>query len=170
MDENETKLPLSQGGSSEPASQVWQPFEGFRREIDRLFEDFGRSFWQPSRRSSTGPAVDVVESENAYELKAEMPGMDEKNIEVKVANGNLTIKGEKQEEKEEKKKDYYLQERKFGSFERSFSIPEGVDTDKIEAAFKNGVLNVTLPKKLEAQKPAKNIEVKGARSVLSERC
>ena len=88
--------------------------------------------------------------------------MDEKNIEVKVANGNLTIKGEKQEEKEEKKKDYYLQERKFGSFERSFSIPEGVDTDKIEAAFKNGVLNVTLPKKPEAQKPAKNIEVKAA--------
>ncbi len=88
--------------------------------------------------------------------------MDEKNIEVKVANGNLTIKGEKQEEKEEKKKDYYLRERKFGSFERSFSIPEGVDTDKIEAAFKNGVLNVTLPKKPEAQKPAKNIEVKAA--------
>ena len=160
MGENETKLPVSQERISEPASQVWQPFEGFRREIDRLFEDFGRSFWQPSRRSF--PAVDVVESESAYEIKAEMPGMDEKNIEVKVANGNLTIKGEKQEEKEEKKKDYYLRERKFGSFERSFSIPEGVDTDKIEAAFKNGVLNVTLPKKPEAQKPAKNIEVKAA--------
>ena len=176
MGENETKLPVSQERIPEPASQVWQPFEGFRREIDRLFEDFGRSFWPPSRRSffaaaplwgrektwSTAPAVDVVESEKAYEIKAEMPGMDEKNIEVKVANGNLTIKGEKQEEKEEKKKDYYLQERKFGSFERSFSIPEGVDTDKIEAAFKNGVLNVTLPKKPEAQKPAKNIEVKAA--------
>ena len=176
MGENETKLPVSQERISEPASQVWQPFEGFRREIDRLFEDFGRSFWQPSRRSffaapplwgrektwGTAPAVDVVESEKAYEIKAEMPGMDEKNIEVKVANGNLTIKGEKQEEKEEKRKDYYLRERKFGSFERSFSIPEGVDTDKIEAAFKNGVLNVTLPKKPEAQKPAKNIEVKAA--------
>ena len=162
MGEKLTKLPVSQERISEPALQAWQPFEGFRREIDRLFEDFGRGFWQPSRRLSTVPAVDVVESENAYEIKAEMPGMDEKNIEVKVANGNLTIKGEKQEEKEEKKKDYYLQERKFGSFERSFSIPEGVDTDKIEAAFKNGVLNVTLPKKLEAQKPAKNIEVKGA--------
>ena len=118
--------------------------------------------WGREKTWSTAPAVDVVESENAYEIKAEMPGMDEKNIEVKVANGNLTIKGEKQEEKEEKKKDYYLHERKFGSFERSFSIPEGVDTDKIEAAFKNGVLNVTLPKKPEAQKPAKNIEVKAA--------
>jgi HSP20 family protein len=118
MGENETKLPVSQEKISEPASQVWQPFEGFRREIDRLFEDFGRSFWQPSRRSffaapplwgrektwSTAPAVDVVESEKAYEIKAEMPGMDEKNIEVKVANGNLTIEGEKQEEKEEKRR------------------------------------------------------------------
>ena len=102
MGEKLTKLPVSQERISEPASQVWQPFEGFRREIDRVFEDFGRSFWQPSRRSF--PAVDVVESESAYEIKAEMPGMDERNIEVKVANGNLTIRGEKQEEKEEKRR------------------------------------------------------------------
>jgi HSP20 family protein len=88
--------------------------------------------------------------------------MDEKNIEVKVVNGNLTIKGEKQEEKEEKKKDYYLQERHFGSFERRFQLPEGVDADKIEASFKKGVLTVTLPKKLEAQKPEKKIDVKAA--------
>jgi HSP20 family protein len=81
---------------------------------------------------------------------------------VKVTNGNLTIKGEKQEEKEEKKKDYYLHERHFGSFERSFDVPEGVDADKIEANFKKGVLTVTLPKKPEAQKPAKKIEVKAA--------
>ena len=86
--------------------------------------------------------------------------MDEKNIEVKVVNGNLTIKGEKQEEKEEKKKDYYLQERHFGSFERRFQLPEGVDADKIGASFKKGVLTVTLPKKLEAQKPEKKIDVK----------
>jgi HSP20 family protein len=157
------------------AALAWQPFESFRRELDRLFDDFGRSFWHPSRPSflaapifgpamtwGTAPAVDVVESEKAYEITADMPGMAEKNIEVKIANGNLTIRGEKQEEKEEKKKDYYLQERKFGSFERCFSVPEGVDTDKIEAAFKNGVLTVTLPKSLEAQKPAKNIEVKAA--------
>ena len=86
--------------------------------------------------------------------------MDEKDIEVKVVNDTLTIKGEKQEEKEEKKKDYYLRERSFGSFERSFGIPEGVDGDKIEASFKKGVLTVMLPKKLEAQKPAKKIGIK----------
>ena len=110
----------------------------------------------------TMPAVDVVESEKAYEITADLPGMDEKNIEVKVTDGCLTIKGEKQEEKEQKKKDYYLQERHFGSFERSFNVPETVNLDKIEATFKKGVLTVTLPKKAEAQKPAKKIEVKAA--------
>jgi HSP20 family protein len=176
MAENVTKLPVTKASESTSALQAWQPFGSLRQEIDRLFDDFGRSLWQPFRRSffatepllgremtwGTAPAVDIVESEKAYEITAEVPGMDEKNIEVKVANGNLTIKGEKQEEKEEKKKDYYLQERKFGSFERSFSVPEGVDADKIEANFKKGVLTVTLPKKAEAQKPAKKIEVKAA--------
>ena len=108
------------------------------------------------------PAVDLVESDKAYEVTAELPGMDEKNIDVKVTDGRLTIKGEKQEEKEEKKKDYYLHERRFGSFERSFELPESVDAEKIEASFKKGVLTVTLPKKAEAQKPAKKIEVKAA--------
>jgi HSP20 family protein len=88
--------------------------------------------------------------------------MDEKSIEVKVVDGSLTIRGEKQEEKEEKKKDYYLSERRFGSFERRFEVPEGVDADKIEAGFKKGVLTVTLPKKPEARKPGKKIEVKTA--------
>jgi len=108
------------------------------------------------------PAVDVVESEKGYEITADLPGMDEKNIEVKVTDGVLTMKGERQEEKEEKKTGYYLQERSFGSFQRSFEMPESVDADKIEASFKKGVLTVKLPKKAEAQKPAKKIEVKVA--------
>jgi len=132
-----------------------------------LFEDFDRGFWPPFDQSlfTTEPLfrrelkwesmpVDVVESEKAYEITAELPGMDEKNMEVKVVNGTLTIKGERQEEKEEKEKDYYLRERNFGSFERSFTIPESVDADKIEASFKKGVLAVKLPKTVEAQKPA----------------
>jgi len=180
MAENVTKIPvkIQERAASVPSTtQAWAPFFSLRREMDRLFDDFGRGFWQlPIRRSifdvepiwgadvtwEVTPAVDVAESEKAYEFKAELPGMDEKNIEVKVANGNLIIKGEKQEEKEEKKKDYYMRERNFGSFERRFEMPEGVDADKIEASFKNGVLTLTLPKKLEAQKPAKKIEVKAA--------
>jgi len=158
------------------ALQAWRPFDSLRRDIERIFEDFDRDFWpvpfsrsilaaEPSwRRDVTGatPVVDIVEREKAYEITAELPGMDEKNIEVKLADGGLTIKGEKQDEKEEKEQDYYLQERSYGVFERSFAVPEGVDTDKIEANFSKGVLTVTLPKKPEAINPEKKIEVKAA--------
>ena len=153
------------------------PFETLRREMDRLFEDFDRDFWPtPFRRPSfaldplwrqdlawaNNPAVDIVEKEKAYEITAELPGLDDKDIEVKLSNDGVTIKGAKKEEKEEKNKNYHLQERHFGSFERYFAVPPGVDMDKIEARFDKGVLTVTLPKKPEAQKPEKKIEIKGA--------
>jgi HSP20 family protein len=88
--------------------------------------------------------------------------MDESNIDVKFADGTLTIKGEKREDKEEKKKGYYLSERRCGTFQRAFGVPEGVDVEKIEANFKNGVLTVTLPKTPEAQKSEKKIAIKKA--------
>ena len=176
MDETASKVPITEEKTSERStgSQAWRPFESLRREVYRLFEDFDRDLRRPLRRSAFDVepfwrrqlkwggalAVDVVETDNAYELAADLPGIDEKNVEVKLAQGGLTIKGEKQEEKEEKKKDYYLHERQIGSFERHFALPEGVDTDKIEASFKNGVLTVRLPKKPEAIKPEKKIEVK----------
>ena len=106
--------------------------------------------------------MDIAETEKAYEITAELPGMSESDVEVVASNGGLTIKGEKKEEKEEKKKDYYLSERRYGSFERRMQIPEGVDADKIDATFKKGVLTVTLPKKPEGQKPAKTISVRAA--------
>jgi len=155
--------------------QTSNPFASLYREIDRLFDTFDSGFWRsPFRRPmfepgwqldiawAAAPAVDITETDKAYEITAELPGMDEKNIEVKLTNGDLRIKGEKQDEKEEKKKDYYLHERQFGSFERCFSIPEGVDADKIQASFKKGLLKVTLPKKPEAVKPEKKIEIKAA--------
>jgi HSP20 family protein len=104
--------------------------------------------------------VDVAERENEYEITAELPGMEEKDIEVNVSDDLLTIKGEKREEKEEKKKDYYVSERRYGSFQRSFSLPDGIDANKIEAKFINGVLTVILPKTPEAQKKQKKIEIK----------
>jgi HSP20 family protein len=178
MVESATKLPVKTEAKAQQnvAPRTWHPFETLHHEIDRLFEDFGvsRRWRSPFQRSAfnvepfwrelslTTPAVDIVERENAYEITADLPGIDEKNVEVQVQNGNLTIKGEKKEEKEEKKKDYYLQERHFGSFERTFGVPEGVDADRIEASFKKGVLTITLPKKAEAQKPAKKIDVKAA--------
>ena len=171
---------------AEPASKVpvktaeaatlrdWRPLESLRREISNLFEDFDRGLRSPFGRSifdvepllqreltwASTPAVDIVEKDKAYEVTAELPGMDESNIEVKVANGMLTIKGEKKEEKEEKKKDYYFSERRFGSFERRFQVPDGVDSNKIEANFKKGVLTVILPKTAEAQASEKKITVK----------
>lgn len=173
-------VPVKTEQNAEPKTtvpQVWHPFETLRREVDRLFDDFGAEFWRsPFRRSlfdmeptfrraltvGTGPAVDIVDKGNAYEVSADVPGFDEKGIEVKVVNSSLSIKGERKSEKEERKKDYYLSEREFGSFERTFALPEGVDTDKIAAGLKMGVLTVTLPKKPEAQQPAKKIEVKPA--------
>ncbi len=106
-----------------------------RREVDRLFENFGASsLWRPRRGLFEDPffrrpmagvnlAVDIVEKDKAYELIADVPGFDEKNIEVKLSNGSLSIKGERKSEKEEKQKDYYLSEREFGSFERTFPCP-----------------------------------------------
>ena len=181
MTKAETKVPVTTETKPEASSrstqmQLWRPFENLRREVDRLFEDFTTSrfrlpfrrpsfdiepFWSPESWVAV-PAVDFVERDNGYEVHADLPGMDEKDIEVKVAGGVLTIKGEKREEKEEKKRDYYLSERRFGSFQRSFQVPDGVDADKIAATFKNGVLTVTLPKSPEAQKKEKKIAIKKA--------
>jgi len=180
MTKAETKVPVTneQASAAPPPAQVmqmWRPFESLRREVDRLFEDFTLNpfrlplrrpafdlepFWQPDSWVAQ-PAIDLVERDSGFELTAEMPGLEEKNIEVSVANGVLTVKGHKEEDKVEKKQDFHLRERRFGSFARSGRVPETVEADKIEAAFKNGVLKVTLPKKPEAQKPVKKIDVKG---------
>ena len=178
MTETVTKVPIKQEKRTASSSvpQMWRPFENLREEIDRLFDDFGRGFWRPFGRSllaeeplfrrelafPTSPAVDVVENEKAYEITAELPGMDEKNIEVKVTDGTLTIKGEKQQEKEQKDKNYYVTERAYGSFRRAFAIPDRVARDKIAADLSKGVLTLTLPKTVEAQEPAKKIEIKAA--------
>jgi HSP20 family protein len=176
MAEPTSKVPVKTEKTPATMPHMLRPFESLRREVDRLFDEFDGGCWRspfrspffdlaPFRRAEatfSAPAVDVSETDNAYEITAEMPGMDEKNVEVKVANGVLTIKGEKQEDKEEKNKDYYMRERSFGSFERNFQVPEGVETDRIEANFKNGVLSVILPKSAAAQKAEKKITVKGA--------
>jgi HSP20 family protein len=107
------------------------------------------------------PAVDLAETDKAYTVTAELPGMDEKDIDVSINGDMLVIKGEKRQEKEEKNKNYYLSERSYGQFQRSFSLPTGIDRDKIAAEFSKGVLTLTLPKSAEAQQQQKKIEVKG---------
>jgi HSP20 family protein len=174
MAEAATKLPVKK--SAAPAkSGDWVPFESLRREIDRLFDEFRPFDWRlPSTvlgfevprishaEWQVAPAMDVIEKDDAYEIAAELPGLSENNIEIKLSNHTLTIKGEKSEEKEDKRKDYHLSERRYGSFQRSFQLPEGVDADKIDANFAKGVLTVKLPKTPEAKKAEKTISVKAA--------
>jgi len=142
------------------------PAAGFRHEMDRLFDSFFREpfgwFGERGGMEVWYPSVDVEDSEKEVTVRAEVPGVAADDINLTIADNTLTISGEKKEESERKGEGFYHRERHFGSFERQFALPEGVDTDKIEAKFKKGVLTVTLPKKPEAIKPEKKIEVKAS--------
>ena len=154
------------------------PLAALRDEMDRLFDDFFAGFsvapfrrrrleTDPWRRfqgmfEGTFPAADVVEGEREYRITAELPGMSGNDLEISLAGDVLTVKGEKKEEREEQGGNRYVAERRFGSFQRSFRLPEDADPGKIEAGFKNGVLTVTLPKRPEAQAKRRKIEVKPA--------
>lgn len=127
----------------------------------RLFEDaFTRMVSEPRANRPWSPAVDIYETENELVLKADLPDVDLKDIDVRVENQTLTISGERKFEQEHAGKGYHRLERSYGNFVRSFAVPNSFDTDHIAAAFKNGVLSVTLPKK-EAAKPRQiKVEVK----------
>ncbi len=174
MNDTPRNAPVNQdkSPSKNAVGQPWHPFTSLRQQIDRLFDEFDRpwhlpfsrpssesNFWQQAGLNSL-PAVDVLERDDSYEISAELPGLDEKDVEVKLVNGNLVIKGEKRQEREEKKKGYYLSERSYGSFQRSFGLPEHADADNISATFKKGVLTLTIPKKPGAPVNEKRIEVK----------
>jgi HSP20 family protein len=176
MAEAATKLPIKTEGTSAPAAKAadWQPFEVLRNQVERLFHDFQTgfmqaplfrpipdmdAFWRRDLGFNVTPAIDIVEKEKAFELTAELPGLDVKDIDIQIANGTLTIKGEKQEQKEEKTKDRYVSERRYGSFRRSLQVPGSVDAGKIEANYKGGVLTVTMPKSPDAQNNQKTIPV-----------
>jgi HSP20 family protein len=119
----------------------------------RLFEDaFNRMLSEPAANRPWSPSVDIYETENELVLKADLPDVDQKNIDVRVENQTLTIAGERKFEKKDDHKGYHRIERSYGTFVRSFAVPNTFDTDQIAASFKNGVLTVTLPKK-EAAKP-----------------
>jgi HSP20 family protein len=165
MSDDQTKVPVSARArtSSMPATlRDWDPFANLHREFNDLFTALRGNF--PSTADTPGqfhaPAIDIAEKQGVYELTAELPGMSANEVEVAIADGRLTIKGEKREERKEEKEGYHLSERRFGSFQRSFTLPEGVDTTKISADFKDGVLTVSLPKAPEAQRRQQKIEIK----------
>jgi HSP20 family protein len=153
-------------------SEAWH---NFRHEIDRLFDRFSDGFesmslqpfgymqrlWNNNVAGFAPLAVDVSETDKAYTVTAELPGVREKDIEVSVGDDVLVIKGEKHQEKEEKSRNRYVSERSYGAFQRMFNLPRGADGSKVEARFQNGILTVTVPKLAERQETRK-VEVKAA--------
>jgi HSP20 family protein len=141
----------------------WNPFKELETFQNRLGTLFGHSTWPTNgdegfRLSEWTPLVDVTEDEKEYLIKAELPEMKKEDVKVTVENGTVRIAGERKLEKEEKGKKYHRVERAYGSFERSFVLPEGTAPDKLTADYKDGVLKVHLPKSVEAK--ANPLEVK----------
>lgn len=174
-----TKKPPSKAPSKAPVEvPAYNPLATLRDDIDRVFDRFfGSSWptpwrpleWEPFKTIGSlglgslqqSPSADMSETEKGYELMVELPGMDEKDIELVVTDTTITLKGERKAEKETKEKDYHLTERSWGSFRRSFSLPAGVDAGKVKAGFSKGVLTITLPKTKEAQATPRKINVMG---------
>ncbi|MFZ5907189.1 MAG: Hsp20/alpha crystallin family protein [Nitrospirota bacterium] len=143
--------------------EEWNPFSLLRQEMNSLFDNFFRGFeTEPfeSRLGAFSPRVDVAETDKEIKVTVELPGMDDKDIDVSLTKDMLTIRGEKKEEKEEKSKSFYRMERSYGSFSRTVPLPTEIDTNKVKAEFKKGILSVTLPKTQQAIKETKKIQVK----------
>ena len=147
----------------------WRPFMDLTTwdsEMDRMMGDFfGRSMrpwwsarWLRGEDEISAPVVDVYEEKDEVVVKAELPGLDKKDIEVKISDSQLTLKGQKKQEEEIEQENYYRRERSFGAFLRSVELPTNVRADKVKASFKNGVLEVRVPKTAEAK--TKTIKVK----------
>jgi len=135
------------------------PFGLLQSEIDRVFDNFAN--WR-GFDGGFNPSMEVTETDKSIEISTELPGIDEKDVEINVADNILTIRGEKKAEKEEKNKTYRLVERSYGSFERSLALPPGIDADAIKASMNKGVLKITLPKPATAQAQKVKINNEGA--------
>jgi HSP20 family protein len=141
------------------------PFSSLHREMNRMFEDFARSFdvapWSGWEKEGFHPRTDVRETDDAVLVTAEIPGLEEKDFEINLTEGVLTLKGEKRHEHEEKEKGaVHRIERGYGSFQRRVPLPCEVEAEKATAEYRNGVLSVTLPKAPSAKRPVHRIEVK----------
>jgi HSP20 family protein len=152
------------------------PLTSLRDEMDELFESWTKDFgfphipWtQTQWAREISPRMDVSESEKELQITVELPGVEQKDVDITLTGGDLLIKGEKKSEIDEKKdergRSYRRVERSFGSFQRRFSLPYDVDPDKVQASFKDGVLKVTLPKPPEVQRSTKKIEIKGEKQI-----
>lgn len=167
------EIDIKRSAHTVPAiNDAWR---SFRQEIDRIFDRFSDGFesfslqpfgnmqrrWAPGVTGFASLAVDVSETDKAYTISAELPGVNEKDVEVSVSGDMLVIKGRKEQEREEKDNNHYLSERSYGSFQRMFSLPRDTDSSNIQARFQNGVLTVSVPKTVSKHQTQK-VEVKAA--------
>lgn len=155
-----SQLPTQGGGGRNPLDLL-------QRQIDRIFDDFSTGFRVPdlfSDLSSSGsdlmPSIDVNETDDALMITAELPGVDEKDVDITVSDQMLTISGEKKSEREDKRGGGYRRERSYGMFSRTINLPFDIDPDKVEAKFDRGVLTLTIPKPASAKQNVKKIPIK----------
>lgn len=145
----------------------WEPFRNLsslQEQVNRLFESNFPSRGSESTLTAWAPAVDVYETENELVIKADLPDVSDKDLDVRVENNMLTIHGERKFEQKVKEENYLRMERSYGSFSRSFSLPNSVNTEAIKAEYKDGVLNITLPKRAESKPKQVKIAVSNGKN------
>jgi HSP20 family protein len=171
------KTPVKKAKPSTPPARIKdlaEPFAALRRDIDQVFEEFTRSFpsmfdFDPFRRLGPAfdikgveiaPKIEVTEGKKTYEIAAELPGVDEKDVSLTLQDDVLTVSGEKKSEREEKKEGYHVSERSYGSFRRSLRLPDDINADKISAKFDKGVMTITLPRIARAKPKGRSIPIR----------
>lgn len=155
---SKNNVPVTHGGN---------PIVTFQDEMNKLFSDFFGDMtmpqWLRNNRNiafNLSPAIDVAENNEGFIITAELPGMDIKDVQITMANGYLTVKGEKKQEEKEEKEGYFRQERSYGTFQRVVALPENANLDKAEANLKNGVLTIDIPKKANVPSKERKLEIR----------
>ena len=162
-----TTLPVRRHGQL----RAYSPISQFHQELDRMFENFFRGFGFPAMGLGREdaplapaewlkPTLDVAAGDKEYTITVELPGVEERDVQLELSEDTLIIRGEKKQEKEEKEKNYYRMERSYGSFQRVLSLPDDADQEGVSAAYKNGVLTITVPRKAGQKKEVRRIPVK----------
>jgi HSP20 family protein len=156
--------PLKKKSNLATRHETESPFFALQHRMNRMFDDFLGEPFDLLGTNTAGsmfmPPMNISETEKDIVITADMPGVEEKDLDISIVKGELTIKGEKKKETEEKNKNYYRMERSYGSFTRTVALPEGIDESKINAELKKGVLKLTIPRLAEAVPQRKKIEVK----------
>jgi HSP20 family protein len=167
-------MPFSRNQSMARWSEENDPFLAMRREMNRLFDDVFGGFGLPSafgpalRQMPAAPKIDVSETDNEIQITAEMPGIDQNDVEVLLEDDRLIIRGEKKEEREDKDRNYHVRERVQGAFSRTLPLPFAPDPNQVKAEFRNGVMTITIPKPQEVKQQQHRIEVQKDTSAPSE--